>query len=103
MHGPSDPYVVCVGAATLDAIFAVPRHPAADDRVVASQLVRAGGGPAATAAVALARLGVPVFFVGAVGDDRAGADIRAGLEAEGVDVSELATIPGARSPQSSIL
>jgi sugar/nucleoside kinase (ribokinase family) len=97
------PYVVCVGAATLDAIFAVPRHPAADDRVVASQLVRAGGGPAATAAVALARLGVPVFFVGAVGDDAAGEAIRAGLEAESVDVSELMVVPGARSAESAIL
>jgi sugar/nucleoside kinase (ribokinase family) len=103
MHGPSDPYVVCVGAATLDTILAVPRHPAADDRVVASELVRAGGGPAATAAVALARLGVPVFFVGAVGDDDAGAAIRAGLEREGVDISELVVAPGARSAESAIL
>jgi sulfofructose kinase len=100
---PSAPYVVCVGAATLDTIFAVPHHPAADDRVVASELVRAGGGPAATAAVALARLGVPVYFVGAVGDDAAGAAIRAGLEDEGVDVSELAVEPGARSIESAIL
>ena len=29
--------------------------------------------------------------------------MRAGLEGEGVDVSELALVPGARSPQSSIL
>jgi sulfofructose kinase len=38
-----------------------------------------------------------------VGDDEAGAAIRSGLEREGVEISELATIPGARSPQSSIL
>ena len=96
-------YVVCVGAATLDTILAVPRHPGVDDRVVASDLVRAGGGPAATAAVALARLGVPVFFVGAVGDDAAGETIREGLEQEGVDVSELAVVPGARSAESAIV
>ena len=47
--------VVCVGLATLDTILAVPRHPDADDRVVATELVVAGGGPAATAAVTLAR------------------------------------------------
>jgi sulfofructose kinase len=97
------PYVVCVGAATLDTILAVPRHSAADDRIVASELVRAGGGPAATAAVALARLGVPVFLCGAVGDDEAGETIAAGLEQEGVDVSELAAVPGARSAESAIL
>jgi sulfofructose kinase len=95
--------VVCVGLATLDTISAVPRHPAAEDRVVATELAVAGGGPAATAAVALARLGTEVAFVGAVGDDEVGEEIRAGLEREGVDVSGLATLRGARSPQSSIL
>ena len=96
-------YVVCVGLATLDTIFAVPRHPGPDDRVVASELVVAGGGPAATAAVALARAGVRTLFVGAVGDDEVGRTIRADLEREGVDVSELALVRGATSPQSSIL
>jgi sugar/nucleoside kinase (ribokinase family) len=95
--------VVCIGLATLDSIFALPRHPGADDRVVATELAVAGGGPAATAAVALARLGVEVAFVGAVGHDATGAAIRDGLSSEGVDVSQLAVVAGARSPQSSIL
>jgi sulfofructose kinase len=95
--------VVCIGLATLDSIFALPRHPAADDRVVATELAVAGGGPAATAAVALARLGVDVAFAGAVGEDATGTAIRHGLAAEGVDVSQLAVVAGARSPQSSIL
>src|SRR5688572_7598424 len=97
------PSVVCVGLATLDSIFAVPTHPAADDRVVATEHATAGGGPSATAAVTLARLGVQTSFVGAVGDDDAGQRIREGLESEGVDVSELAVVEGARSPQSAIL
>ncbi len=95
--------VVCVGLATQDSIFALPRHPGADDRVVATELAVAGGGPAATAAVALARLGIETAFVGAVGDDGVGEAVRDGLEGEGVDVSELALVAGARSPQSSIL
>ena len=95
--------IVCVGLATLDTILAVPRHPGPDDRVVATERVVAGGGAAATAAVTLARLGVPVAFVGAVGDDDAGHAIREGLSEEGVDVEELAVVPGARSPQSTIL
>jgi sulfofructose kinase len=96
-------HVVCIGLATLDTISAVPRHPDAEDRVVATDHAVAGGGPAATAAVALARLGVETSFVGAVGDDLAGDEIRLGLEAEGVDVSELRTVAAARSPQSTIL
>jgi sulfofructose kinase len=95
--------IVCVGLATLDTITAVPSWPEPDERVVASEHAVAGGGGAATAAVTLARLGVPAVFVGAVGDDDAGAAIREGLQREGVDVSELAVVAGARSPQSSIL
>ena len=93
-------YVVCIGAATQDTIFRVPRHPAPDDRVVASELVVAGGGPAATAAVTLARLGVETYFAGAIGDDDAGVEIRDGLEREGVDVSCVRVIAGARSWQT---
>jgi sulfofructose kinase len=95
--------VVCLGLATLDSIFHVPHAPEPGGRVVASELVLAGGGPAATAAVTLARLGVETSFVGAVGDDGIGIGVRDGLAEEGVDVSELAVVPGARSPRSSIL
>jgi sulfofructose kinase len=95
-------YVVCVGLATRDTILAVPRHPAADELVLATDAAIAGGGPAATAAVALARLGVSSYFVGSVGDDETGAFIREGLASEGVDVSELAVVSGRRSPQSAI-
>ena len=95
--------IVCVGLATLDTVYAVPRHPEPDDRVVATAVAVAGGGPAATAAVTLARLGEPVRFAGAVGDDAIGAAVREGLEREGVDVRHLAVVPGARSPQSTIL
>lgn len=95
-------HVVCVGLATRDTVLAVPRHPAADEVVLATDVAIAGGGPAATAGVTLARLRVQTYFVGAVGDDEAGAFIRAGLESEGVDVSELAVVPGRRSPQSAI-
>jgi sugar/nucleoside kinase (ribokinase family) len=96
-------HVVCVGLGTLDTILAVPGAPPPDGRVVASELVVAGGGPAATAAVALTRLGVPVYFAGVVGDDDAGRAIREGLEHEGVDVSALVVAAGARSPQSAIM
>jgi sugar/nucleoside kinase (ribokinase family) len=95
-------HVVCIGLATLDTIYRLPRHPGPEDRVVASEVVVAGGGPAATAAVTLARLGVETYFVGAVGDDPAGHEIRRSLEDEGVDASELRAA-GARSALSTIL
>lgn len=66
--------IVCVGLATRDTIYRVPAVPDADGRVVASDRVVAGGGPAATAAVAIARLGVPVRFVGIVDEDLPGVE-----------------------------
>ena len=69
-----DAAAVFVGSATLDAIALVPSLPGRDERVVAESLVLAGGGPAATAAVAYARLGLPAYFVGSVGDDEEVSD-----------------------------
>jgi sulfofructose kinase len=97
------PSVLCVGLATRDSIWRVPSLPDPDGRVVATELVVAGGGPAATAAVTLARLGIDVGFVGAVGDDDAGQFVLNGLAVEGVDISLLSVVPGGRTPQSAIL
>lgn len=66
--------IVCVGLATRDTIYRLPELPAPDGRVVARERVVAGGGPAATAAVTIARLGVPVRFVGVVDGDLPGVE-----------------------------
>ncbi|MGC3955830.1 MAG: PfkB family carbohydrate kinase [Propionicimonas sp.] len=87
MSKTTGPRVVCVGVVTLDALALVDSYPGADQRVVAQQIRFAGGGPAATAAVVLARQGVPVAFAGRVGADDAGEQAVAQLAAEGVDVS----------------
>lgn len=99
---PTDRPVVFVGSATLDAIALVDCLPGRDQRVVASELVLAGGGPAATAAVTFARLGLPAAFVGTVGDDPAGRQVRDGLVDEGVDVSGLQVVAGAATGASVI-
>ena len=48
-----------------------------------------GGGPVATALVALSRLGIPCKFYGIIGDDHAGETIEQSLIKEGIDVSGL--------------
>lgn len=97
------PHLVFVGAATLDAIALVDEFPAPDQRVVAHDIAYAGGGPAATAAVTAARLGLPAAFVGTVGDDVAGQQILDGLRAEGVDVSGVSVSVGDASGASVIV
>ena len=99
----SDISAVFVGVATLDAIALVDRYPGADERVVAAEVMYAGGGPAATSAVAAARLGVACAFVGSVGDDANGRAILAGLEAEGIDVSGVSVLTGQASAASVVV
>lgn len=94
---------VFVGAATYDAIALVDGFPGADERVVAKSVVYAGGGPAATAAVAASRLGARVAFVGAVGDDANGRAILEGLRDEGVDVSGVSVSPTQDSAASVVI
>jgi sugar/nucleoside kinase (ribokinase family) len=71
--------------------------------VVATDVAYAGGGPAATAAVTAARLGVRAAFIGTVGDDQKGRTILAGLEAEGVDVSGVTVSTDSQSAASVIV
>jgi sulfofructose kinase len=94
---------VFVGVAVQDVIALVPRFPLPDERIIAEDIVQAGGGPAATAAVAFVRLGGQAHFVGAIGDDAAGEMILAGLRSEGIDVSDVIRVPGARSMRAVIL
>lgn len=95
--------LVFAGVATLDTIALVSALPGPDQRVLADAVIQAGGGPAATAAVAAARLGLPAAFIGAVGDDEAGQRILAGLRAENVDVGGVAVVPGRQSAASVVL
>jgi len=92
--------LVFVGVAALDTIALVGRLPQPDERITADAMTQAGGGPAATAAVTAARLGLRAAFVGAAGDDEDGDRILAGLSSEGVDVSGVIRVPGARSAAS---
>jgi len=86
--------IVCMGAAALDLVARIDGPLGPDQRVRADMAALAGGGVAATAAVTVARLGVPVVFAGTVGDDDASRLIRLGLEREGVDVRALRSVPG---------
>lgn len=103
MDATARPLLTFVGAATLDALALVQDYPGADERVVATELAHAGGGPAATAAVVAARQGHRTAFVGAVGDDDEGARILGGLQDEGVDTSCVTVVAGARSGASVVV
>lgn len=76
--------VLCVGQAPYDLTFAVERHPEPDGKMFAAALYQCGGGPAANAAVAVARLGHSSAFAGYLGRDTFGDLHLQELLAEGV-------------------
>jgi sulfofructose kinase len=80
---------VCVGVVTIDTIALVDKYPSADERVMAQEISRAGGGPAAVAAVALSRLGIKSAIIGTIGDDADGKEVLRIFEKEGVDTSGI--------------
>lgn len=77
--------VLCVGHASYDLVFSVPHHPSADEKMFADQLLGCGGGPAANAAVTVARLGFRAAFAGYLGRDLYGQRHLDELHAEGID------------------
>jgi sulfofructose kinase len=90
---------VCVGVITIDTIALVDKYPSEDERVLANEISRAGGGPAAVAAVALSRLGIKSAIVGTIGDDADGKEVLRIFAQEGVDTSgiSIGTTPTAGS------
>ena len=85
----------------MDTIALVEKYPSEDERVLAEVIIRAGGGPAAVAAVALSRLGVKSAIVGTIGDDADGKEILRIFEQEGVDTSGISI--GATATAGSVI
>jgi ribokinase len=81
--------VVVVGSINIDLLVRVGRLPKAGETVTGGALERHGGGKGANAAVAAARAGAEVHFVGAVGDDDFGEQAVEELAAEKIDVSGI--------------
>lgn len=82
--------VLCVGSATYDLVYAVEHHPGPDEKIRATSFAGCGGGPAANAAVTVARLGLQAAFVGYLGRDMFGAAHIAELQREGVYTDRVA-------------
>jgi len=81
--------VIVVGSVNIDEVVTVPRLPAQGETVIGGRYERHHGGKGANQAVAAARLGARVAFIGAVGADAFGYEARSVLDAEGIDLSGL--------------
>ena len=83
-----------MGQACVDYVGRVPVYPVEDSKMELEGLFISCGGPAATALVTLARLGVPTSFLGSISDDPFGVQIADSLEEERVNISFLKITPG---------
>ncbi|WP_248891212.1 sugar kinase [Citrobacter freundii] len=95
--------IACVGIAVMDRIYYVEGLPTEGGKYVAKRYTEVGGGPAATAALAAAKLGAQVDFIGRVGDDDTGNSLLAELESLGVNTRYTRRYAGATSSQSAIM
>ena len=95
--------VICVGHAALDRVYSVGSWPTGSGKIPAHRFAESGGGMAANAAVAIARLGGEAVFWGPTGDDAIAAAIHAQLVADGVESGFLRRFEGCTSSHSAVI
>jgi len=81
-----NPYLLIVGSSNTDVVIQCPRLPRAGETILGGEFFQFGGGKGANQAVAAARAGAQVNFIGARGDDVFGATAAEALQREGIDV-----------------
>lgn len=84
-------------------MFSLPRLPDRGAKFQSTAFVSVGGGPAATAAVTIARLGGEAALAARVGDDPVAGLIVAELESYGVDCRWVRRFPGCASSLSAVM
>ena len=103
MNQPEPPLVICLGNVVADHVFRVDDVPQPPAKAQARGYRLSIGGMAANAAIAACRLGGRAAFWGRVGDDPNATLMREALEEEGVELTGMHVVPGARSPVSAVL
>ena len=86
-----------LGQCSLDYVGVFDAYPSPDTKHEFREMAIQGGGPVATALVALSRWGLRCYFSGVIGDDDFGHSVRSSLIQEGVDVGGLLVRKGESS------
>lgn len=83
--------IVVLGSANMDLVVRQPRLPRPGETMFGSGFTTVPGGKGLNQAVAAARAGAEVRFVGAVGEDAHGRELRDVLDAESIGTAGLAS------------
>src|SRR5690242_8802476 len=84
--------IVVLGSANIDLVVRQPRLPEPGETMFGSEFLTVPGGKGLNQAIAAARSGADVGFLGAVGRDAFGEQIRRILEADGIDTGGLTEV-----------
>lgn len=95
--------IVVLGSSNTDLVLRVPRLPKAGETVLGGEFAVTAGGKGANQAVAAAKAGGHVTFLGSVGDDDFGKARLRDLASGGVDVSHVQVARGQESGVAVIL
>lgn len=97
-------HVICLGLSALDQVWRVDHLFAGQsEKIKATGYGTLGGGMAANASIAVAKLGASVAFWGRAGNDAAGHEMKSAFVAQGVDVENFRLFPEGRSSVSGII
>lgn len=91
---PVDPRLVVLGSVNMDLVVRTGHLPFPGETTAGTGFVTLPGGKGANQAIAAARVGGLVSFVGAIGDDDYGRRLAGGLAAAGVSTVRLGQVPG---------
>jgi len=97
------PRITVVGSVNMDLVFRTPRMPAVGETLLGHEFRQIPGGKGANQAVAAARQGADVSFIGAVGDDGFGDFSQQCLAKEGININHLARVAGVATGVAGIL
>jgi sulfofructose kinase len=95
--------VVGFGLNAVDHLCFVPEFPTPDTKPRVNTFVRSPGGQAASAMVICARLGLTAKYVGKVGGDEAGEFSLESIRSEGVNVDDVARVPGVTNQLAMVI
>lgn len=97
------PRAIALGAICATRIYQVDAIPPPPAKVLAQRMTQVIDGMALSAACAFAQLGGEAAIWARCGDDAQGQATRQSLQAEGIDVRGLRTVPGSASSQAAVI
>lgn len=86
--------ILVIGSINADLVFHTDKRPEVGETVLGNSFITVPGGKGANQAVAAARLGAKVGFIGCVGDDANGRVMLENLQGQGVDLQGISILRG---------